>query len=106
MKKIVFCLMVACLTLTVLPYQSKAENAPVSSTMPSPKPAESAEVKTLELRLSEIKSMDKTKMKASEKKDLRKEVKSIKHSLKALGGGVYLSGAAVILIVILLIVLL
>jgi hypothetical protein len=98
--------MVACLTLTVLPFQSKAENTPVPSAMVYPKPAESAEVKTLESRLNAINSMDKKKMKASEKKELRKEVKSIKHSLKELGGGVYLSGAAVILIVILLIVLL
>ena len=106
MKKIVFCLMVACLTLTVLPFQSKAENTPVSSAMVDPKPAESAELKTLELRLNAINSMDKTKMKASEKKALRKEVRSIEKNMKALGGGVYLSAAAVILIVILLIVLL
>ena len=106
MKKIVFCLMVACLTLTVLPFQSKADNAPVATTMVDPKPAESAEIKTLELRLNEINSMDKTKLKASEKKALRKEVRSIEKKLKAIGSGVYLSGAAVILIIILLIVLL
>jgi len=98
--------MVACLSLTFLPFTSKAGNAPVTAAVPNPRPAESAEVKNLELRLNAINSMDKTKMKASEKKELRKEVKEIKHSLKALGGGVYLSGAAVILIVILLIVLL
>jgi hypothetical protein len=106
MKKIIFCLMVACLSITLLPLVSNAETTSAPATLVDPKPAESAEVKTLELRLNEINSMDKTKLKAAEKKDLRKEVKSIKHSLKALGGGVYLSGAAVILIVILLIVLL
>ena len=106
MKKIVFCLMVACLSLTVLPFTSQAENAPVTTAMANPKPAESAEIKTLELRLNEINSMDKTKLKASEKKALRKEVRSIEKNMKALGGGVYLSAAAVILIVILLIVLL
>jgi hypothetical protein len=58
------------------------------------------------LRLDEIKATDKSKMNPEEKKDLRKEVKSIKHNLKDIGGGVYLSGAAVILIVVLLIVLL
>jgi len=106
MKKIVFCLMVACLSLTFLPFTSQAENAPVTSAMANPKPAESAEVKTLELRLNEISSMDKTKLKASEKKALRKEVRSIEKKLKALGSGVYLSGAAVVLIIILLIILL
>ena len=98
--------MVACLTLTVLPFQSKAENTPVTAAMVDPKPAESAEVKTLELRLNEISSMDKSKMKATEKKALRKEVRSIEKRLKAIGSGVYLSGAAVILIIILLVVLL
>jgi hypothetical protein len=58
------------------------------------------------LRLDEIKAMDMSKLKSEEKKDLRKEVKSIKHNLRDLGTGVYLSGAAIILIVILLIVLL
>jgi hypothetical protein len=106
MKKIVFCLMLACLTLTVLPFQSKAENTPVPTTAVDPKPAASAEVKALELRLTEINSMDKTKMKASEKKALRKEVKAIDKKMRALGGYVYISGAAVVLIIILLIVLL
>jgi hypothetical protein len=56
--------------------------------------------------LDEIKATDKSKLNSDEKKDLRKEVKSIKHNLKDIGTGVYLSGAAIILIVILLIVLL
>jgi len=98
--------MVACLSLTFLPFTSKAGNAPVTAAVPNPRPAESAEVKNLELRLNEITSMDKTKMKATEKKALRKEVRSIEKRLNDIGSGVYLSGAAIILIVILLIVLL
>jgi hypothetical protein len=45
-------------------------------------------------------------MNSEEKKDLRKEVKGIKHDLRTIGSGVYLSGAAIILIVVLLVVLL
>jgi hypothetical protein len=45
-------------------------------------------------------------MKSAEKKSLRKEVKSINHKVREIGGGVYLSAGAIILIVILLIVLL
>jgi hypothetical protein len=44
-------------------------------------------------------------MKPEEKKELRKEVKA-QSNLKEIGPGVYLSGAAIILIVILLVVLL
>jgi hypothetical protein len=45
-------------------------------------------------------------MKSAEKKSMRKEVKAINHRLHSIGGGVYLSVGAVILIVVLLIVLL
>ncbi len=106
MKKIVLTLMVACMSLTFLPYQSLAATTEEPTSVPAPKPAENAEAKALLLRLDEIKATDMSKLKSEEKKNLRKEVKSIKHNLKDIGSGVYLSGAAIILIVILLIVLL
>ena len=106
MKKIVFCLMATCLSLTFLPLQSNSATAAEPTSMVAAKPVESAEAKSLVLRLDEINAMDKSKMKSAEKRNLRKEVKSINHSLREIGGGVYLSAGAVILIVILLIVLL
>ena len=106
MKKIVFCLMVACLSFTFLPLQSNAATIAEPSSAVDPKPAESAEAKALLLRLDEINNMDKKNLNTPEKKDLRKEVKSIKKNLRAIGTGIYLSGAAIILIVILLVVLL
>ena len=98
--------MVVFLSLAFVPLQSKAVTAEEPSSVPAPKPAESAEAKTLLLRLDEIKAIDMSKLKSEEKKNLRKEVKGIKHDLRTIGSGVYLSGAAIILIVILLIVLL
>jgi hypothetical protein len=106
MKKIAICLMATCLSLTLLPLQLNAATSFEPSSLAAPKPAESAEVKTLELRLNEIKAMDKSNMKTAEKKSMRKEVKSINHRLHEIGGGVYLSAGAIILIVILLVVLL
>jgi len=106
MKKFAICLMVTCLSLTLLPLQLNAATSSEPSSLAAPKPAESAEVKTLELRLNEIKAMDKSNMKSAEKRSMRKEVKSINHRLREIGGGVYLSAGAVILIVILLVVLL
>jgi hypothetical protein len=106
MKKLAICLMVTCLSLTLIPLQLNAASRTEPSSLPAPKPAESAEVKTLELRLNEIKTMDKSNMKSAEKKSLRKEVKSINHRLHEIGGGVYLSVGAVILIVVLLLILL
>jgi hypothetical protein len=106
MKKLAICLVMTCLSFMLIPLQLNAEKPAATSTQPAPKPAESAEVKTLELRLNEIKSMDKSNMKSAEKKDMRKEVKAINHRLHSIGGGVYLSVGAIILIVVLLIVLL
>lgn len=98
--------MVACLSMTFLPLQLNGATVTEPSSVVDPKPAESAEAETLLLRLDEINAMDKSNMKASEKKNLRKEVRSIKDRLRDLGPGIYLSGAALLVIVILLIVLL
>lgn len=98
--------MAACLSLTFNPIPSNAgmEAAPISTTIN--KPVESPEAKVLLTRLDEIKAMDRSKLNSSEKKQLRKEVRSIKKELKELGGGVYLSVGAVIIILLLLIILL
>ena len=56
-------------------------------------------------RLEEINSLDKSKLSRAEKKELRKEVKEIQKTMD-IGGGVYISVGALILIIILLIILL
>jgi hypothetical protein len=106
MKKLAICLMMTCLSLTLIPLQLNAVSKSEPIAVPATKPAESPEVKALELRLNEINAMDKSKMKSAEKKTLRKEVKSINHKMRDISGGVYLSAGVVILILILLIVLL
>ena len=106
MKKLAICLMMTCLSLTLIPLQLNATTKTEPTSAPAPKPAESSEVKALELRLNEINAMDKSKMKSAEKKTLRKEVKTINHKMHDISGGVYLSVGAVVLIVILLIILL
>ena len=53
-----------------------------------------------------IDAMDKSELSAPEKKELRKEVRSIKKELRDISGGVYLSVGAVIIIILLLILLL
>ncbi len=57
-------------------------------------------------RLEEIKAMDKSSMTFSEKKALRKEVRTIKANLRSSNSGVYLSVGAIIIIILLLILLL
>jgi hypothetical protein len=108
MKKFIFCLMATVLSLTFLPLQSfgAAKEDPSSLTVTKPpEPSESAEAKALVTRLNEIKEMDMSKLKATEKKDLRKESKEIKRELKDISGGVYISAGLLIVILIVLIVL-
>jgi ferredoxin-fold anticodon binding domain-containing protein len=108
MKKITFAVMAIFLSLTFYPGQLSAattkEITPASVVITNP--ADAAKVKTLELRLTEIKDMDKSDLKSAEKRELRKEVRSIKKQISELGGGVYISVGAIIIILLLLIILL
>jgi hypothetical protein len=65
-----------------------------------------ASMSSMELRLIEIKNMDKSLLSASEKKDLRQEVRAINNAREKNTSGVYLSVGAVIIILLLLIILL
>lgn len=58
------------------------------------------------VRLNEIKEMDKSTLSSLQKKELRKEVKSIRQELRESHRGIYLSVGAVIIIILLLILLL
>lgn len=105
MKKLALCIIVSCILSVSIPLQSSAATATTTSVVVI-KPSDMAKAKALELRLNEINAMDKSDLKSSEKKNLRKEVRSIKHQLNELGGGgLYLSVGAIIIIILLLIVL-
>lgn len=105
MKKLTFSLMIMVLSLSTIPTQMfAAEKA--STTMTSNSKEVPANVQIMLNRLDEIKAMDKSSMKSSEKKELRKEVRAIKTELRSTGNGVYLSVGAVIIIILLLILLL
>ena len=50
-------------------------------------------------RLYEIKSMDMSTLNSIEKKQLRKEVKTIEKKMKLSGGGLYISAGTLIIII-------
>ncbi|WP_269684706.1 hypothetical protein [Flavobacterium lacustre] len=105
MKKVTFYLMMMVLSLSILPTQMMAkEKTPTAITNDSKEVP--AEVKVLLNRLEEIKTMDKSELKSSEKKALRKEVRAINAELRSTGNGVYLSVGAIIIVILLLILLL
>lgn len=92
--------------LTFQPLQTIAATTTAPTSVVVTNSFEAAKAKTMLLRLNEIKEMDKTKLNSSEKKSLRKEVRSINRELKTMNGGVYLSVGAIIIIILLLIILL
>ena len=98
-------LMIFTLTLSFIPSTSfgRTTDPLTHSTTPKEVPAE---VKVMFTRLEEIKKIDKSTLSSVEKKELRKEVRSIKKALRSSGNGVYLSVGAIIIIVLLLILLL
>jgi len=57
-------------------------------------------------RVTEIQNMDKTNLGASEKMELKKELKSLKQKADGLNKRVYLSVGAIIIIILLLILIL
>lgn len=98
-------MIIALVLLTFMPISLNAVaefKAPFSAS----KTAESTQANALIARLDNIKAIDKSNMSGFEKKQLRKETRSIKKSLKAISGGVYLSTGAIIIIILLLILLL
>ena len=108
MKKITFVVMAMFLSLAFYPGSSSAavNKVKTPTSLVDKNPNATPEAKVLLQRLDDIDRLDKSNLKSTEKKALRKEVRSIKGQLEAMGGYVYLSAGAIILIIILIIVLL
>jgi len=107
MKKLTTYAMAAFLMLSIMPIQLSALPGTPPATTPTTIPVESAQVQVLTARLNEIKELDRSTMSSTEKKVLRKEVRSIKKELKEqASGGVYLSVGAILIIILLLVLLL
>ena len=103
MKKTVFCIMALGLSLTFHPLSS---NAAVDIAPSSRLISDSLYVAGLITRVNEIKDMDKSTLTAAEKKDLRKELRSLKKEVRKNSNGIYLSVGAIIIIILLLILIL
>lgn len=102
LNKMSFLTLVMLLTMTLTPkltFANETINANPTSEVP-------AKVQVMLDRLEEIKEMDKSELSRAERKELRKEVRTIKKTLKSTGNGVYLSVGAIIIIILLLILLL
>lgn len=97
--------MTLAMAMSVGSYAAPNSNEMINATVPAGMPTD-AETQKLLNRLEEIKAMDLENMPRSERRKYAKEVKHIQKKMNAVGGGVYISAGALILILILLIVLL
>ena len=109
MKKLFACLAATLLLVTLAPIQSKAENKKSTVSVASTKTG-SVEMEKMINRVNEIKAMDRSTMSSSEKKELRKELKTLKmdvnNASQSNGGGTVYVSAGLIIIILLLIILL
>jgi hypothetical protein len=97
-KKIIPALLLA-LTVSLVTPVFASNTTPVKTEVPK-----EVRAKQIEARLMEIRDLAKSNLSKADKKELRKEVKSLKK--EARNGGIYLSVGAIIIIILLLILLL
>jgi hypothetical protein len=105
MKKLTLRLSIALMLLVFVPAEMLGNVTGTASTDPI-ETADAARANVLLNRLEEIKAMDKSDLSSSERKALRKEVRATKKEMKDLGGGVYLSVGAILIVILILILLL
>lgn len=105
MKKTALMLMAACLSLTFLPLASfgSSTNYPGIMNKTTPVPVNS---NALVARINAIKNMDRSSMSSSEKKALRKELRTMKRENRRSHSGVYLTIGVLLIVIVLLILLL
>jgi hypothetical protein len=95
MKKFALALLIAFSSVTFFAMELKAESKTVNYPLASTLTKERSEAHLMLVRLDEIKAMDKSSLCKFEKRQLRKEVRSIKGQLNNLGEGRFLTIGAI-----------
>ncbi|HZL08560.1 MAG TPA: hypothetical protein VFC65_01065 [Prolixibacteraceae bacterium] len=105
MKKTIFYVFVLIFTMTTsMSFASKTDmkSASDKSAVPVENKMSNEEVTRLTNRVEEIRSMDKSDMSVSEKRELRKEKKAIKENVRKRDGVIYIGGGTLLLIIIII----
>jgi len=102
MKNLRLFMITSLMLLSIAPMPLNAVNSKPAPT-PAPVNIESVDTKIMMSRITEIKAMDKSKLNAAEKKQLKQELRQMK---KAISGGVYLSVGTILIILLILILIL
>lgn len=102
MKKIIYSLVLLLALSTTVTSVSAADHKPKTELSD----ADKIKLENIKSRVAEIRKMDKSKLSKEERKALKSELKEMKKEAKAMGGGVYLSVGAIIIILLVLILIL
>ncbi|MCH7402633.1 hypothetical protein ACFOUP_18145 [Belliella kenyensis] len=100
MKKITYFLSVMFLFTAFAPTAMAKDS---KKNQPELSAEEQLRLEEINTRVDEIKAMDFADMSKAERKEVREELKEMKKEAKELGGGVYLSVGAIIIILLILI---
>lgn len=102
MKKIAYYLSIMFFLAAFAPAAMANDNKPaIDKTLTVEQQAKLSEI---EGRVAEIKAMDFSEMTAEERKEVKNELREMKKEAKRVGGGVYISVGAIILILILILI--
>jgi hypothetical protein len=102
MKKTIFIALLMIFTLGVT--TTFAGKSVTKSTTPvsTENKLSAEEVNRLKTRVEEIRNMDKSEMTVSEKREMRKELRSIKENVRKSGEVIYIGGSTLLLIILII----
>lgn len=104
MKKLAYYLSVLMLFVSLSPAVMAKDGEPEPN-KEQLSPEDQKRLDQLDSRFLEIKAMDFKSMEKNERRDVRKELREINKESKELGGGVYISTGAIIIIILLILIL-
>jgi hypothetical protein len=105
MKKTLFCALLAIFSLSAVPTFATKPATTETTTETTTKLSEE-EISNYRARVEEIRNMDKSDLSASEKTELKNELKDIKATMHKDGTYLYIGGGSLLLIIIILLLVL
>jgi protein-disulfide isomerase len=105
MKKTIFFALLTIFSLGALPAFAAKNSPKVTEATETTAKLTEEEISTYRARVEEIRDMDKSELTASEKKELRNELKDIKKTMHKDGTYIYVGGSTLLIIIIILLIL-
>ena len=106
MKKTIFIALLTIFSFSAAPiFAATSTSSATATTTEATTKLSAEEISNYRARVEEIRDMDKSEMSASEKKELKAELKDIKSTMHKDGTYLYIGGSTILIIIILLLIL-